>query len=81
MTIIIADTTCGLPRNLLKQLGIPLIPQIVEFGDTSYHDDAELDTAAFLQKLRRRRACQKRRRRNHRFIILFSRRPAHIMKA
>jgi len=52
MTIIVADTTCGLPRDLLKQRGIPLIPQIVEFGDTSYHDDAELDTAAFLQKLK-----------------------------
>jgi DegV family protein with EDD domain len=52
MTIIIADTTCGLPHDLLKQRGIPLIPQIVMFGDQSYHDDTELDTAAFLQKLK-----------------------------
>ena len=52
MTIIVADTTCGLPRELLKQRGIPLIPQIVEFDDSSYHDDSELDTAAFLQKLK-----------------------------
>ncbi len=52
MTIIVADTTCGLPRDLLKQRGIPLIPQIVEFNDVSYHDDKELDTAAFLQKLK-----------------------------
>ncbi|MCL4530316.1 MAG: DegV family protein [Chloroflexi bacterium] len=52
MTIIVADTTCGLPRELLKQRGIPLIPQVVMFGDQSYHDDNELDTAAFLQKLK-----------------------------
>ncbi len=52
MTIIVADTTCGLPRDLLKERCIPLIPQIVMFGEQSYHDDNELDTATFLQKLK-----------------------------
>ena len=52
MTIIVADTTCGLPRDLLEQRGIPLIPQIVIFGEQTYHDDRELDTATFLQKLK-----------------------------
>lgn len=52
MTIIVADTTCGLPRELLAQRGIPLIPQVVIFGDDAYHDDKELDTALFLQKLK-----------------------------
>lgn len=52
MTIIVADTTCGLPRDLLAQRGIPLIPQVVIFGDDAYHDDKELDTAMFLQKLK-----------------------------
>ncbi len=52
MTIIVADTTCGLPRALLKQRGIPLIPQIVMFGEKAYHDDQDLDTVAFLQKLK-----------------------------
>ena len=52
MTIIIADTTCGLPRDLLAQRGVPLIPQVVMFGEDSYHDDKELDTATFLQKLK-----------------------------
>ncbi|MFZ5821350.1 MAG: DegV family protein [Chloroflexota bacterium] len=52
MTIIVADTTCGLPRDLLSKRGIPLIPQVVMFGEQSYHDDKELDTAAFLQKLK-----------------------------
>jgi DegV family protein with EDD domain len=52
MTIIVADTTCGLPRSLLAQRGIPLIPQVVIFGEETFHDDKDLDTAAFLQKLK-----------------------------
>jgi DegV family protein with EDD domain len=52
MTIIVADTTCGLPRKLLAERGIPLIPQIVTFGEESYHDDKDLDTATFLSKLK-----------------------------
>lgn len=52
MAIIVADTTCGLPRDLLAQRGIPLIPQIVIFGEDAYHDDKELDTATFLRKLK-----------------------------
>ena len=51
MVKIIADTTSGLPHGLLKTLGIPLIPQIVCFGENSYRDDTEMDTAAFLQML------------------------------
>lgn len=52
MVKIVADTTCGLPRAMLTQRGIPLIPQIVMFGEDSYHDDRELDTATFLKKLK-----------------------------
>ena len=52
MTIIVADTTCGLPRDLLKQRGIPFVPQVVIFGEESYHDDEQMDTATFLQKLK-----------------------------
>ena len=52
MTIIVADTTCGLPCELLRERGIALVPQVVIFGDESYHDDEQLDTAAFLQKLK-----------------------------
>ena len=52
MTIIVAYTTCGLRRDLLKQRGIPLVPQIVIFGEQAYHDHRELDTATFLQKLK-----------------------------
>lgn len=59
MTIIVADTTCGLPRQILQERGIPLIPQVVTFGDQSYHDDKDLDTAAFLSKLKASRALPK----------------------
>ena len=52
MVKIVADTTSGLPHDMLKTLGIPLIPQIVCFGEDSYRDDTELDTAMFLQKLK-----------------------------
>ena len=52
MTIIVADTTCGLPWKLLEERRIPLIPQIVTFGEESYHDDKDLDTATFLSSLK-----------------------------
>ena len=52
MTIIVADTTCGLPRALLEERGIPVIPQVVMFGEESYHDDKDFDTVVFLQKLK-----------------------------
>lgn len=52
MTVIVADTTCSLPRALLVSRGIPFVPQVVVFGEQSYHDEGELDTAAFLMKLK-----------------------------
>ena len=59
MTIIVADTTCGLPHELLEQRRIPVIPQIVMFGEESYHDDKEFDTTVFLQKLKASRTLPK----------------------
>lgn len=52
MVTIVADTTAGLPRETTTRLGIPLIPQIVMFGEQAFRDDAELDTATFLEKLK-----------------------------
>jgi DegV family protein with EDD domain len=52
MVKIVADTTAGLPRQTLKDLDIALIPQIVCFGEDSFRDDTEIDTATFLQKLK-----------------------------
>jgi DegV family protein with EDD domain len=59
MTIIVADTTCGLPRKVLDERCIPVIPQIVTFGEESYHDDKEMDTATFLSKLKASRTLPK----------------------
>src|SRR6186713_2265049 len=59
MTIIVADTTCGLPAPLMRERGIPLIPQVVTFGDQSYHDDKDLDTVTFLTRLKASRTLPK----------------------
>lgn len=52
MIRIIADTTCVLPKELCKELGIVIMPQIIVFGEKSYRDDTELDTQTFLKMLR-----------------------------
>ncbi len=52
MVKIVADTTAGLPIAEYKRLDIALIPQIVCFGEESYRDDTEIDTATFIQKLK-----------------------------
>jgi DegV family protein with EDD domain len=52
MIRIIADTTCALPRKITNQLGIPILPQIIIFGEESFRDDTELTTELFLKKLR-----------------------------
>jgi DegV family protein with EDD domain len=52
MVRIVADTTCSIPKDKLRALGIALIPQIIIFGEQSYRDDSEIDTATFLQKLK-----------------------------
>jgi DegV family protein with EDD domain len=52
MVKIIVDTTCSLPRPLLKQMAVHVLPQIVIFGEESYRDDSEIDSQTFLKKLR-----------------------------
>ena len=48
---VIADTTAGLSAAYLEQHHVPLIPQIIVFGESSYRDDTEIDTKTFLEKL------------------------------
>jgi len=52
MVRIIPDTTAGLPLRLAQEYNIPVLPQIIIFGEESYRDDTELDTRTFLDKLR-----------------------------
>ncbi|MCS7178491.1 MAG: DegV family protein [Anaerolineae bacterium] len=52
MIKIVTDTTSGLPPEWARAYDIPMIPQIIIFGEESYRDDTEMDTRTFLQKLR-----------------------------
>lgn len=52
MVTIITDTTCSIPRDEIRRLGIPLLPQIIVFGDQQYRDDTEITTDEFLTKLK-----------------------------
>jgi EDD domain protein, DegV family len=52
MIRIIADTTSVIEPEEAQQLGIPMIPQIIVFGDKSYRDDNEITTEEFLAKLK-----------------------------
>lgn len=51
MIQIIADTTSCLPASLQKQFNIPLVPQMIHFGDSSYTEGVDLNTDSFLQLL------------------------------
>jgi len=52
MVTIVADTTCSLPQDEIRGLGVPLLPQIIIFGEQQFRDDFEIDTATFLTKLK-----------------------------
>lgn len=52
MTRIVADTTSGLAPDLAERLGIPLIPQVINFGEASFREDVDIDTATFMARLR-----------------------------
>jgi DegV family protein with EDD domain len=52
MVHIIADTLSSIPVEEAKRLKLPYLPQIIIFGEESYKDDSEIDTATFLQKLK-----------------------------
>lgn len=52
MIHIVTDTTACLPASLAQRYDIPIIPQIVLFGDDSYQEGVEIDNATFLQRLR-----------------------------
>lgn len=51
MTRIVADTTSGLAPELCRQLGIPLIPQIINFGTESFREGVDIDHPGFMARL------------------------------
>lgn len=52
MVHIVADTTSSIPPEIAKQYGIPLIPQIIYFGEQSFVENVDIDNATFMQKLK-----------------------------
>lgn len=51
MTRIITDTTSCLPKAYAEQNGIPVIPQVIVFGEESFLEGVELDTQGFMERL------------------------------
>jgi DegV family protein with EDD domain len=52
MTRIIADTTSGLSGDTARRLGIPLVPQIIHFGEESFREGVDIDQVTFLKRLK-----------------------------
>ncbi len=52
MTRVVADTTCGLPQEVYRRLDIPMIPQVINFGEESFREGVDMDAAAFMARLR-----------------------------
>lgn len=52
MVRIITDTTACIDLDYAKEHRIPVIPQIITFGDQSFYEGIELDNSAFINRLR-----------------------------
>ena len=51
MIHIITDTTSCLNPEFARKHNIPVIPQIINFGEESYYEGIEMDNAAFMKRL------------------------------
>jgi DegV family protein with EDD domain len=51
MIKIITDTTAGLPVSIARKYQIPVIPQIINFGDESFYEGVDIDNATFMARL------------------------------
>ena len=51
MVHIITDTTSGLPPEIAARYGIPVIPQVINFGRESFLECEEMDSEMFMQRL------------------------------
>ena len=52
MINIITDTTSGLPKEISNRYHIPVIPQIINFGNQSYYEGIDIDNPTFMKMLR-----------------------------
>lgn len=55
MIHIITDTTSGLPREISERYHIPVIPQIINFGNKSYYEGIDIDNPTFMKMLKESR--------------------------
>ncbi len=51
MTRVVADTTCVLPPHIYRPLNIPMIPQVINFGEESFREGVDIDAARFMERL------------------------------
>jgi DegV family protein with EDD domain len=51
MIHVITDTTSGLPPEIANKYHIPMIPQIINFGNRSYYEGVDIDNSKFMQML------------------------------
>ena len=52
MINIITDTTSGLPIEVSDRYHIPVIPQIINFGNKSFYEGVDIDNSTFMKMLR-----------------------------
>lgn len=52
MVKIIADTTATLPPSIAERYHIPIVPQLIHFGDETYIEGIDIDQETFLSKLK-----------------------------
>jgi DegV family protein with EDD domain len=48
---IITDTTSGLPPEISRRYHIPIIPQIINFGEKSFYEGRDIDNPTFMKML------------------------------
>jgi DegV family protein with EDD domain len=52
MTVrIVTDSTCDLPANIIRDLGISLLPVYIHIGNKQYQDDVDLSREEFYQSI------------------------------
>lgn len=52
MVRIITDTTACLPTEVATKYQIPIIPQIIHFGEETFYEGIDMDNTAFIQRLK-----------------------------
>ncbi len=59
MVRIVTDTTAALPAEVARRYDIPIIPQVIIFGNDSYLEGIEMDIPTFMRRLRQARELPK----------------------